>query len=82
MDRQAWIAVTLCVLGLVGWQIYSVSHAPPRVPVTVSPTPTPQDSSIAAASPAPGLSPTPAATAAPPPVESTPAFAEKSETLR
>jgi YidC/Oxa1 family membrane protein insertase len=82
MDRQAWIAVTLCVLGLVGWQIYSVSHAPPRVPVTASPTPTPQDPSIAAATPAPGLSPTPAATAAPPPVESTPAFAEKSETLR
>jgi YidC/Oxa1 family membrane protein insertase len=81
MDRQAWIAITLCVLGLVGWQIYSVSHAPPRAPVTVSPTPTPQDPSIAAATPAPGLSPTPAATAAPPPVEATPAFAEKSETL-
>jgi YidC/Oxa1 family membrane protein insertase len=81
MDRQAWIAVTLCVLGLVGWQIYTVSHAPPRVPVAVSPTPTPQDQSIAAASPAPGVSPSPAATAAPTPAETAPAFAEKSETL-
>src|SRR3954468_8268335 len=83
MDRQAWIAVSLCVLGLVGWQIYTVSHAPPRVPVAVSPTPaaTATDSSIAAASPAPGVNPTPAATAAPSPAESVPAFAEKSETL-
>src|SRR3954469_23737871 len=83
MDRQAWIAVSLCVLGLVGWQIYTVSHAPPRVPVAVSPTPaaTATDSSIAAASPAPGVNPTPAATAAPSPAESVPTFAEKSETL-
>ena len=89
MDRQAWIAVTLCVLGLIGWQIYSVSHAPPRVPVAVSPTPAPPDQSIAAASPGPGVNPTSAATpatsatAAPSPAaETVPAFAEKSETLR
>jgi len=39
MDRQAWIAVTLCVLGLIAWQFYMTSHAPPSVP---SPTPAAQ----------------------------------------
>jgi YidC/Oxa1 family membrane protein insertase len=38
MDRQAWIAVTLCVLGLIGWQFYMTSHTPP-LPAVASPTP-------------------------------------------
>ena len=32
MDRQAWIAVTLCVLGLIGWQVYMTSYAPRPLP--------------------------------------------------
>ncbi|PZR74018.1 MAG: hypothetical protein DLM73_09230 [Chthoniobacterales bacterium] len=84
MDRQAWIAITLCVLGLVGWQIYSATHVPPRAPITaaVSPTPTVANQPVATASPAPGISPAPAATATPSPAESAPVFAEKTETLR
>jgi YidC/Oxa1 family membrane protein insertase len=81
MDRQAWIAVTLCVLGLIGWQYYMATNMPPPAP--------PQ----AAASPAPELAtatPAPAATAAAPveaaatttPVEAAPEFEEKIETLR
>lgn len=83
MDRQAWIAITLCVLGLIAWQIYTVSHAPPRTPAPLlaSPTPAPPDAASPASSPAPGISPAPAASPTPPPAESIPAFAEKSETL-
>jgi YidC/Oxa1 family membrane protein insertase len=32
MDRQAWVAVTLCIIGLIAWQIYMVKH-----PASVSP---------------------------------------------
>jgi YidC/Oxa1 family membrane protein insertase len=78
MDRQAWIAVTLCVIGLIVWQIYVAKNAPP-IPVALPP-PSP------AASTAATVSPTPAAIAAPSPSvapESTVAkFAEKIETLR
>jgi YidC/Oxa1 family membrane protein insertase len=85
MDRQAWIAITLCVLGLVGWQIYSATHAPPRAPITTaaSPTPSPANASSATASPASpaAANPVSAATATPPPSETVPVFAEKSETL-
>jgi YidC/Oxa1 family membrane protein insertase len=87
MDRQAWIAITLCVLGLVGWQIYSATHTPPRAPITAaaSPTPTPANAASATASPASSAatSPAPGATATPPPSPSeiAPVFVEKSETL-
>jgi YidC/Oxa1 family membrane protein insertase len=84
MDRQAWIAITLCVLGLVGWQIYSATHAPPRAPITAaaSPTPSPPNAATSATpSSAPAASVAPGATATPPPSESVPVFAEKSETL-
>ena len=30
MDRQAWIAITLCVIGLVAWQVYMVKHPASR----------------------------------------------------
>ncbi len=86
MDRQAWIAITLCVLGLIGWQVYMVKHpAPTPAKVLASPTP----GAIAAASVAPSQAP-----AAPASMESagsvppngatpTPApFAEQTTTLK
>ena len=75
MDRQAWIAVTLCALGLVGWQIYMSSHAPVRataVGALASPsaTATPADNPPAATSSI-------AATSTP-----APAFAEQIHALK
>src|SRR5262245_28349169 len=82
MDRTAWIAVTLCVLGLFAWQVWTSRQAAPRPAVATTPSP-----------PVPGMSATPAASlpaTAPtqPPVAATavpaatPAsFAERSETL-
>ncbi|MFL6590082.1 MAG: membrane protein insertase YidC [Chthoniobacterales bacterium] len=82
MDRQAWIAVTLCVLGLLGWYAYTASHMPPprQGPVpSVSPTPAAvaDASATPSASPAPGTVNTATATPAP----SAAAFVEKSEVL-
>src|SRR6478736_2439969 len=89
MDRQAWIAVTLCVLGLIGWQVYMTTHAPRMAPVVGA---RPSPSAVASPSPvgasAPSAAPN-AATPAPgavdqtvaPTSESTPAFEEKLETL-
>jgi len=85
MDRQAWIAITLCVLGLIGWQVYTVSHPPPpRVPVLTSPSPTPAaaDQSPAAASPAPLTSPAPGAIPTATPAASVAPLVEKIEPLR
>ena len=56
MDRQAWIAVTLCVIGLIGWQVYITTHPPPSVvrPATALTSPAPSPAEVAAApSPAP-----------------------------
>ena len=52
MDRQAWIAVTLCVLGLVGWQVYSLQHPAPRMPARVAASATPGATATTSASPA------------------------------
>jgi YidC/Oxa1 family membrane protein insertase len=84
MDRQAWIAVTLCVIGFVALQIYNAKHMPPPVRAAVSPTPTAAaaNQSTATASQAPSVSPAPGAIPTPSPVASIPAFVEKSETLR
>lgn len=85
MDRQAWIAISLCVIGFVALQIYNVQHAPPPpVPAAASPTPTaaPENQSSATASQAALVSPAPGAIPTPSPVASIPPFAEKSETLR
>ncbi len=85
MDRQAWIAVTLCVVGFVALQVYNAKHLPPPpVPAAVSPTP-----AAAPENPAapllrrrrrlvlrPGRLPTPS------PAASIAPFAEKTETLR
>ena len=85
MDRTAWIAVIFCVIGLVAWEWWIAKQAPrPRLATSVSsPAPTPLAGTSAAAIPlassSPALVPTATAT---PAAESTPAFAEKNETLR
>jgi YidC/Oxa1 family membrane protein insertase len=54
MDRTAWIVVTLCVVGLILWEIYLVKQTPPRAaPLNVAPAQASPTSSI--------VSPTPAA---------------------
>ena len=81
MDRTAWIAVALCVVGLVLWELYLVKQTPPRRapgtpgPQQISPVPT-----------AAGSVSTPPVVAAPAipakAAEATPSFPEKIETLR
>nr|MBA2585255.1 hypothetical protein [Chthoniobacterales bacterium] len=81
MDRQAWIAVTLCVLGLIGWQVYMTTHAPPPRPAIVMPSPTPPNQ----ASPSPSASALASGSALPassPAPQSAAAYVEKTETLR
>jgi YidC/Oxa1 family membrane protein insertase len=77
MDRTAWIVVSLCVIGLIVWQIYIVKQTPPRSPPVA----------VSQPSPSPTISATPLPTAAAPIATSTPAvaaasFPEKIETLR
>src|SRR5205809_3263558 len=85
MDRQAWIAISVCVLGLIGWYAYTATHLPPpqRAPVAAAPaSTTPADSSpIAAPSPSVSEAPLSQSSPSPVPTESAPAFAEKTETL-
>ena len=77
MDRTAWIVISLCVIGLVAWEWWTIKNAPPRPVATASPTPSPAvNASVAPSSPA-----SPVATATPA-TETAPAFAEKTETLR
>src|SRR3982751_3562458 len=80
MDRTAWIVVSLCVIGLVGWQIYVAKQMPPR------PAPANMASAQASPTPAPKTfeAPPPSATpeATPNAAEPVPSFAEKIETLR
>ena len=80
MDRTAWIVVILCVVGLVGWQIYVAKQMSPRpAPINVasgqpSPTATPK---VLEPSPTPAVAET-----APKTAEPVSSFAEKIETLR
>ncbi|HEY7000234.1 MAG TPA: membrane protein insertase YidC [Candidatus Udaeobacter sp.] len=80
MDRTAWIVVSLCVVGLIAWQIYVAKQTPPRpAPVhaasgQASPTVTPK---VLEASPSPAAVPE-----STPKAEPVPSFAEKVETLR
>jgi len=77
MDRTAWIAVTLCVIGLVVWQIYVIKQTPPRhAPVSVAPEQTSPSASI------PSSTPLAAPAAAPKAAEPVASFPEKIETLR
>jgi YidC/Oxa1 family membrane protein insertase len=78
MDRTAWIAVVLCAIGLVLWELYLAKQTPTRpapvnVPAQVSPVPTP------AASPAASSL---ATVTTPKPEEAASSFPEKIETLR
>jgi YidC/Oxa1 family membrane protein insertase len=86
MDRQAWIAVTLCVIGFFALLVYNAKHAPPpSVPAAFSPAPTaaPENQAAVAASQPPSqVSPSPGAASTPSPIASIPPFAEKIETLR
>src|SRR3954453_20985032 len=79
MDRQAWVAITVCVIGLIAWYAYTTTHLPPRQPAPIAASPTPGSSPAPATSPSPTASPL--ASSSPTPAESTPAFAEKTETL-
>ena len=80
MDRTAWIVVILCVIGLVGWQIYVAKQMSPRpAPINVasgqpSPTATPK---VFEPSPTPAVPET-----TPKAAEPVSSFAEKIETLR
>ena len=78
MDRQAWIAITLCIIGLVVWQVYVMRHpARPPMPAQASPSP----STVATSTPAAQASlPSPSPSSSP--AETAPAFAEKKEVLR
>ncbi len=60
MDRKAWIAIVLSVLGLAAWQWYYVKTYSRKVPV---------DSQQAAATPAPSVAPVATPTPAPEPPE-------------
>jgi YidC/Oxa1 family membrane protein insertase len=80
MDRTAWIVVSLCVIGLVLWQIYLAKQMPPRAaPVNV----TPGQASPTATAKVFEASPPPAPPeATPTSAEPVPSFTEKIETLR
>lgn len=82
MDRTAWIAVTLCVLGLFAWQIWISRQTGPRPAVAAGPSPNLSPSAVQ--TPESGAPTPPRSTTAATPVPSaTPAeFAEQSETLR
>jgi YidC/Oxa1 family membrane protein insertase len=79
MDRTAWIVITLCVIGLVAWEWWTIKNQPLRPAVVSSPTPAPlatvSPSATATVSSLPSAS-------APPEPQATPAFAEKNEVLR
>src|SRR4030095_16039122 len=77
MDRTALIAITLCVIGLVVWQIYLVKQTPPR-PAPVSVAPERASPAVSTASPTPLAAPA----AEPKAAEPVPSFPEKIETLR
>jgi YidC/Oxa1 family membrane protein insertase len=82
MDRTAWIAVILCVIGLVAWEWWVAKQTPrPPTSAQLSPAPTPLAGTSPSAVPLTASSPPAAATGTPAP-EATPAFAEKIETLR
>jgi len=86
MDRQSWIAITLCILGLAAWQIYVARQLPVPQKTAASPGPS------LAASPAPvppGVqtpatpSPAPNESASTPTPTPTPqSFVEKTATLK
>src|SRR5256714_788125 len=81
MDRQAWVAITVCVIGLIAWYAYTASHLPPPQPAPVAASPTPGSSPTAATSPSASALPVAATSPLPTPAESAPSFREKTEAL-
>src|ERR1051326_4221764 len=83
MDRQAWIAVTLCIVALFAWQIYVAKHTPsPPVQTALTPAPSASTTASAASTAQPAVAPSPS------PNESTPTptpaprpFVERTATL-
>ncbi|MDP9254261.1 MAG: membrane protein insertase YidC [Verrucomicrobiota bacterium] len=82
MDRQAWIAVTLCVIGLVLWQIYMTTHPAPPMRANASPTPAAPVAESSPINPPPSGVVSPAPSATPQLAETTSSFKEKTEILR
>jgi YidC/Oxa1 family membrane protein insertase len=79
MDRTAWIAVTLCVIGLVLWEFYLAKQTPPRgAPVNAS-AQAPAGPTLTASPLAPPLATAPATALKP--EEAAPSFPEKIEKL-
>ena len=76
MDRTAWIAVAVCVIGLVLWEVYVAKQMQPRPAPIAQASPSPTVSPHAAPSVAASPSASPAR------AETAPEFAEKIETLR
>ncbi len=81
MDRQAWIVITLCVLGLVGWQVYSLQHPAPRMPARVVASPSPGAPAPAGASPTETTAAATPAPNEPSPTPATATFAEQTVPL-
>jgi YidC/Oxa1 family membrane protein insertase len=78
MDRTAWIVITLCVIGLVVWEIYISRQMPARPAVAPAPSVTP----LLSATPIAASSPAQAPLAAASPAAVVASFAQKTETLR
>jgi YidC/Oxa1 family membrane protein insertase len=83
MDRTAWIAITLCVLGLIVWEIWIARQPLPPPAIATAPSPA---APLASGTPF-ATAPTAVATPAPPPASAAPSappaqFEEKTETLR
>ncbi len=79
MDRTAWIAVTLCVIGLVLWELYLAKQTPPRRAPVNAPTQASAVPTLTASPSAPSLATAPATALRP--EEAGPSFPEKIETL-
>jgi len=78
MDRQAWIAITLCIIGLIAWQVYMVKHPAPVPPkVLASPSPA---AMVGRDSVEPGENAVSSSTAAPSPTNATPGSTESRPT--
>jgi YidC/Oxa1 family membrane protein insertase len=77
MDRQAWIAITLCIIGLIAWQVYMVKHPAPVPKVLASPSP---GRVVGQDSVAPGPSIAPSTTVSPLPPAAAPGSTESRPT--
>jgi YidC/Oxa1 family membrane protein insertase len=81
MDRQAWIVVTLCIVGLIAWQIYVLRHPAP-LPPKPAPAPAARTSATIAAVPTPPPLNEPAPASEPAATPTPAPFAEQTTTLR